>query len=743
MLDPEDPVAMHLLMETAMGDSQQFEVLSFEEIEGIKKEMTILTPRIDGTKRKLAIETKIRDAAQSINRLQSPTSRESIGDGFRRSPSIRQRRRTLSRGSNDMLIKTDDELAASVKKCEDLARDLWQQERRLDMLQKKLLEHTAGVLQMTHKGTLEKGTSDRTLHADSGFSSPRDSGHLFNGQHEFDDRSFYSNLDNIFDNDSGMPNKVRSKEYEQQTQAILETEQKLEDLNRRLRESIIEAGGHPPESRRHAQPNGVVVNPDTAILEHIDDLERGFAAVQNERDQAVEFSKKISTSIGGDLAYVNKAFHELTHRLSGDTNRQMPAPPQMSPDDLGSQISFLKATLTDVESGVQHISEERDSSASRSAAHEEKLNQYDAVVSGLWEILIGEESDARQKERPNEGPPPREHFSLQAFSSKIQSLFARTSDLREQKDILSRQIQQQRELNSKSDSEKDTQLQTLDQDLAHMKTAMTDVQERHERELDSERQVRQHHEDRFITLQSDHATLRSECDNLRSTFSGHREESDRDMQQITAQLASLQQERDHTHGQLVAMQDAHTSKSAELDRAQSNAKDLEGEIVRLQTEVTVARAELDGAYGTRAQRAAEFASNPALQVQVDELITEKQKLKERMQILQQELTETINDYDAMTRNSIEFEREREQLEHTIDMLRDRCESIEAELSEEKVRWLGVKSPSSEGRRGSADKEQSTSTGVLKAEFKKMMRETRIENMRSLKVISSEEFHLYC
>ncbi|KAJ5133734.1 hypothetical protein N7526_005099 [Penicillium atrosanguineum] len=72
LLNTSDPVTMYLLTETAMGDSNNFEILSFEEVEGLKKERALLSTRIEGTKRKLALETKLRDAAQSIGRLYSP-----------------------------------------------------------------------------------------------------------------------------------------------------------------------------------------------------------------------------------------------------------------------------------------------------------------------------------------------------------------------------------------------------------------------------------------------------------------------------------------------------------------------------------------------------------------------------------------------------------------------------------------------------------------------------------------------
>jgi hypothetical protein len=88
------------------------------------------------------------------------------------------------------------------------------------------------------------------------------------------------------------------------------------------------------------------------------------------------------------------------------------------------------------------------------------------------------------------------------------------------------------------------------------------------------------------------------------------------------------------------------------------------------------------------------------------------------------LKDTLEEYEIMTKQSIEDEKERERLEEQVDSLQQRSETFEAQLNEEKVKWLGAKAGSPV---------ETTSTMVLKNEFKKMMRETRAENMKTLKV----------
>ena len=86
--------------------------------------------------------------------------------------------------------------------------------------------------------------------------------------------------------------------------------------------------------------------------------------------------------------------------------------------------------------------------------------------------------------------------------------------------------------------------------------------------------------------------------------------------------------------------------------------------------------------------------------------------------------------EELTRAGVEAERAREELERTVDRLRDNVESLEARLSEERIGKLGGSkgSPGVEGAPAG-----STSTMVLRNEFKKMMKDTRAEHQKALKV----------
>lgn len=239
------------------------------------------------------------------------------------------------------------------------------------------------------------------------------------------------------------------------------------------------------------------------------------------------------------------------------------------------------------------------------------------------------------------------------------------------------------------------------------------------------------------------------------------------LQSATQELSTKDQALKQKEAELATKSAELKAKDATFQKTEQELEDMNMEVANLKTEVTIARAELDGAYGSRAQRKAEGAVrlDPAIQNELSELQLKNMNLaaeiaslrdrpsslssggnkdrdskgsrenEEKIAVLKQELAETIEEYEAMTKASIDWEKERESLEGTIDKLRDEREKLEAQLSDEQVRWLGMRSPGGETP-GGAGPVGNTSTTVLKNEFKKMMRDTRAEGAKTLRVCSS-------
>lgn len=895
MLNPQDPVAMHLLMEHALGESRQFQVFSVEEIDELKKESATLSSRIEATRKKLTIEGKIRDAAASIDRLDPHGGKENLAD----SASRQHRRNLLSKGSGGSIRnRSDDEVTASIQKCEDLLQELWKMEKRSQEVQRLLLEHTAGVLQMTHKGALEKD-GERVLEL-SGYSNGYSDPDLLDLQ--FDDRSFYHTLDAMLDPSAQVGDTAA---FKHQTQAILDTQHRLRDLNQRLRDAISQASSGKSTVPLPPEPDmSSGIGAEDVLLDQIQYMEHGLETLQSSQTEIAHELEKMENATEKRLESLSQHLREVVLEGGQDSGMEVPQPPQVSGYGSDAQITFLEGGLNALEQNLRRLQKSAHTSHTRSLSHEERMGQYESTFQDLWHKMVAEEEASRVVDEQS-GSVPKEKFSIEAFASKVNLLNTRTANLAQQKDILSRQIQQQREINSKSDSERDARLLSVTQELEQAKRDLEARDNDFEDQLaaaktlhsQNQQEMQQNHNDthaQLATARSAHAQIQQEMQRNQDDFQAHiaaaraahaevqqemqqkdndfqaqiaaersahaevqqaiqqkdsdfqaqlatarlahaqvqqemqQKESDyqaqlamvrsahaqmqeelqqkdsdhdaqlsnvkttqaqmqeelqqrdsdyhaqlenaktahmqiqQDMQQrdkdYQAQLASartaqaqLQQELESYKEQHAGLQEIAESRAIEAERAHQEMQELEGEMVRLQTELTVSRAELDGAYGTRAQRAAEVAQHPALTAEVaglkEELAavknshgnasTDNAELTERVQTLQRELSETIGEYEVMTKSSIEFERERENLESTVDGLRDKIESLETELGDEKVQRMGVKSPGVAGDRNSNEK-GATSTSVLRTEFKKMMRETRAEHMKMLRVSLSVE-----
>ncbi|EEA20286.1 hypothetical protein TMatcc_000273 [Talaromyces marneffei ATCC 18224] len=671
-IDTNDPVLLHLLTETAIGDSTGYEILPFEEVEDLKREYAALSNRVEGTKRKLALETKLRDAAQSLRRLSSLKS-----NGY------------TNGDTNGIAHHPEDaEYANSSRKCEELAQELWALERRAQDVHKRLLEHTAGILQLTHRG-LKKNANRGSMN------------NALNGAaFDFDDRSLYRAMET---DDAGLRSQSGVGGLTADVNTLRNTEQKLEELNGRLRDLLLEN-----HSTHDIGPLPLKVTEDTTLTfvqDHLSYLERSLDTLQTNGIRRGEGEPELSASeMGSELSAINSRLQNLLGQTGSHLSPTLPPPPSPSGEYLSSHIDYLKSGMSDLQN--------------------------------------------------------------------------RVAGLQDQKSILTTQIQQQRELNSKSDAEKDAHVADLAQQLVETKKEY----ELSERELEAVRdelalvmeqldtvrqqeniQDQQREREKAVAFENEKGArskaeaevqrLRDKVNYLEGEYAREQAEAlEREMEarsRAETEVERLQGELTQLGGESARAQTAET----EAQRLQAELTELESEFARAQTELTVVKAELDGAYGTRAERAAEAAANPALYKEIEDLNTKnislaeelaalraekvnngagQGELQKRVETLQKELEETIEDYEAMTKASIEFEKEREQYEGMIDNLRDRIEQLEAQLSDERITWMGVSQTAM--RDGAME---TTSTMVLKNEFKKMMRDTRTENMKLLRAEQEE------
>ncbi|PTU18273.1 hypothetical protein P175DRAFT_0551961 [Aspergillus ochraceoroseus IBT 24754] len=835
-LNPNDPVAMYLLTETAMGDSLNYEILSLEEVEGLKRDYRVLSSRTNTAKRKLALELKLRDAAMSLSRLHNHRSPRT-SDDFEASGS-----------PNPNRDKTEEELALSNRKCEELAMEIWNLERKVQETQRRLLEHTAGVLQLTHKG-LKKNPKNGIPHTPESLSSN-------NTMDDFDDRSLYKTSDHLEDlggyGERGPVSNGMGPDTMNQN-----AERKLEYLSARMRDMIVHSRPDKEYSQVPQPPdNGAPINPSAMVEAHLTYIENGLSLLASQpRGGGESHGRGLDDESAEQIKEMSAQLLSIMENPGLPRSRTLPQLPGPS-SDLTERLSYLNTGISGLHEQIEKLLDQK-SILTTQIQQQRELNsksdaERDAHIADLIEQLAHVRKELELSER--QGQQSREDLDL-----SMQEL----EDVR--RDLADHQTQTSKDL---AEPDKDARAHA-EAELERLQNIMEGLQherdEHHETRVHAEgevarlesvlEQLRSDHksnteelttarsqaegevarlESMLEQLQSDHenhteelttarsqaegeaARLESVLEQLRSDHKNHaeelttgrsqaedevarlqavigqfqdsagsRESAERQVEQLEETIhhvrndadsrvkeasdmriqaesevsrleATITQLRTNMESQLKEVDEARSAAEENASRLQVELTHLEGEVVRVQTELTMVKAELDGAYGTRAQRAAEAAANPALQREFDELNTRNIEMalelaalkagkpgggdaQNRVETLEKELRETVDDYEAMTKASIEFEKERERFESIIDGMRDRCEYLETQLNEERISWMGLhSSASSMGRDGPYE---TTSTMVLKNEFKKMMRDTRAENMKILKAEQEERRRL--
>ncbi|KAI0390989.1 hypothetical protein F5Y17DRAFT_33223 [Xylariaceae sp. FL0594] len=730
LVDLKDSVQVHLLTENALSDSKEYAILSEEEVDRLKKQCHTLTQKIEHTRSNLTIQSKYRDAAISMTRLYSPSGRRRSLLGNR-----------LSEGSDAAAQETEAEREAVQRKCEDLAAELWSLEQRLMEPQRKLLEHTAGILQ--HAQQMRKkasATSSSKIPLVNGVpASPESMYTTSNGRNSldfledgfvFDEASLYRSFDmaEIINsqprqNAIGIPlkspvreqnkqlveetDKLRQEneqlqadnealtaevdalrqETSDQRNLMSDTEQKLESINHRLREAILKSG--PTSKFQYDDVPALLQEPGAMLDKHLEYLENGLSVLADTSTGRSEVARQIEPLCA------------QIQDMMGTVDASFPQAP--STNDIDHQIRYLQESLRLVDGELERAA----AVAQSTSASKQKSEQSEAVLMGLWDIIQSGYADIRQRkqERRNarihqgleldeddlsdgESIDVNEPYSLTAFASKIQWLYTQATRLNEQKSVLKRQIKQQRELNSKSDSEKDQQI--------HDKTAEVEAANaqwrRAEEEVDKARSQLSQAYKELEGLQ-----------NGRQEEAAAIEESRQELKQRNAKIASLEADLADTRNRLSSAEASIQVVTAQLNEANAaksvaekaieekqdiiKAKEQEleqmtGMVAELKMETAMTKAELDGAYGSRKQRAAEVAALHNTSVSA--------KMQTRVESLEQELEATANDLTDVVRQSLESEKKIGELEKELDKVRaerDRIRTEQERINEDLERQL--------------------------------------------------------
>ncbi|TGZ78729.1 hypothetical protein EX30DRAFT_130264 [Ascodesmis nigricans] len=664
---PLDSMSLHLLVETAIYDSAEYEVLPFEQLESLKKEYANLITRIDNAKRKLQMESKLRDAAISLQRLYSgkkATRRSSLLGGGAKNRD--------SHDGGDQVKSTEAELLESTRKCEDISRELWRLNNRAIEVQKRLLQHSAAVL-----GHAQAVAQHDAVKEDGEFGS-------------WDDRSAYRTPGDLM-------------------------------------------GGF-----------GARGGVDEATMDRVQDLVDAFTAALGKRP------KLQASSMKGDL------------------------------NDL----------ISEMEQGVEYLRAHPPGGNPRA---EREFEEAETTMRSLWDMLTLDDEQDTQSDDEDFDSHMRS-FSITNFSRKVQSLLARhqeaistVSHQREEVETVMHQLEQTRSKDHRKTLESSAELtaaitakesaedalKAIEQTLETVQDALETAQTQAERE----RRARELAEQQADALLADKAAaieenqlLREARDALEGQLDAVINETDSRLRQLESEISNIKAAKQNSDNSNSSLQNQLTEAQSELEhandeleKANEELEQMAQKLAEVSTELVMAKADLDAAYGSKSQRAAETAEaraaaealakaskqpqtiDPGLLAEIDSLATRNRQLEK-------ELKELLHDFEEVTKQGVEMERERSKVEGLIDALRERVEELEVALGEEKIRTLGGRqgsvlslsdgqdgrSPSGRPLRGTVD---STSMSVLKQEFKKMMRDMRAEQQKALRAEHEERRRL--
>lgn len=784
--DLRDPVQVHLLAETALYDSRDYKILTLEEADYLKKEVGFLTQMIKQTRANLSTQAKIRDAAVSMARLYTPASRRK---------SLLGNRASVSSSASEV----DAEREASAKRVDALTSELHNLETRILEPQRRLLEHQAGILMHTHKNLgKNRGAGTPRMRAPlvNGIpASPESMYTTSNGRNSmdhddipsFDEDSWTRSFDDVLDFPGMNPKKntieiplkspvrVQHKQLTEESERLREenlslqqeaeelrkqtaslsaeleslkqegsdqwrmisdTEQKLEMFNEQMRELIVKAD--PVKNADYTSPPSGQMEAGALLGSQMDYLQKALVAMNDNTGNNREAMETLFDLNG-----------QVQHLLTSN-DVEYTSPPNAEAG-FEEQVSYMYGAFSALDTTLRVANEK----SLAGADSRQKGEQNDAVLMGVWEIIqsgfadIEQQKQDRRQNRMDKGLEPddddmsdteafdpTEEYSLSAFSTKVQWLYAQATNLKEQKGVLKRQIKQQRELNNKSDSEKDEVLRNKDAELEQTRAALARV----EKEAGDARQKLSDAVNKYETAQNHIAqSSKEETSAAKEAQIQLKERNiqvsnlEASTQELKMRLSAAEANITTITNQLRLANDAKNAvdiqledKEKEMKAKQEELDEMTGMVAEYKIEATLAKAELDVAHGSRRERAADAAAlynnaeTAKLQLRVE-------RLQPRIDELEAELKGTVKDLKDITKQAIDAETKIADLETELDRVNQRArkdkESLQESLDQERLKATAM--PLSPSGRPNASILTDSYRDALRAERKKYEQQLRV------------------
>lgn len=447
LVDLNDPIQVHLLTETALSDSKTYAILSQEEVDDLKKQIQVLNQRIEQTRANLIIQTKYRDAAISVAKLYGRRSRD------------QDERPSFSDQDNESAREAEIERQESERRCEELASELLNLEKRLMEPQRRLLEHTAGILQLTHKASKRSTPAQKNVGLPHNHGMPGSPESLYtfsnNGRNSMEaaddayldgqriiqtlDRSgLASNLSEELPIEPPQRSPIREQTVQlreenerlrsentqllAQTeslaadldalreadsvrlQSIGEAEQRIATLSGSLRDVLVRLD---PEtnSNYHVPPSGPsnagTSPPHASVLDsHLHYLEQGLARVQETHETRSSEQLQDAESAAATASIALAQAEARVDTLNSQLRDLLATIDPNYPDPPDSSNSEFDAQFDYAEKSLQVVETELARAADKSASsglRQQDVDQTETVLMGLWEIIQNGYADIQQR----------------------------------------------------------------------------------------------------------------------------------------------------------------------------------------------------------------------------------------------------------------------------------------------------------------------------------------------------------
>ncbi|CAI2180059.1 6003_t:CDS:2 [Funneliformis geosporum] len=780
-LDTADEMLMQILISQAVIDSKSFEILSLEE------DHSLLTTRIAALTSKLSLESKIREAASSLARLHASNKR-------------------LSR-------QATDHLATANRKVDQVATELWKLTQRAGEVQRKLLQHMAGVLSIGIRKLEEKSSqppfSPQNLQQSVDDSNGIDS--LFN------EIMGINNNDNDTSNvqDAGLLKKISTLEeslhnvrqtlvearmaIKRKDKDIEELKAKVDDTAAESRERMIaelrteleEVGSRLDIVLRKHKANNRKNNNGFRSEEDSDESDSGasnFYRLSTMTTATQHLQKEQYKNIVENLTALEKALedslfkiYKMEQEISSVKNNS-----EEEINELKEQVKLvqdLEQQIKDMEQrqGEKGI-DENNFNVNLELKLKQTTRQYEEMMDHLKQLFnilpdVDSEDDPNQGEYDNLN---NNKFGVDEFINRVRAVGEENRRLHDQASLLQSRLErihgqmiELREQENITQELEDTrqELEETKEKLSFLEgkaqSAKSQVQSTNEREnelrneLETLREQLRTNKEKIrkfeaimkrqsvLQVVNDGTTIKEEFQQQLAAqeqeYEAQLKERDVVITKLRNDLTNTVSEKDMVSQTVKDLEEMLKSKSRTLDQREVTINRLESDIVKYKSELAELKAVTDDGSSGGSNPNSLKAELEAAHEELRHLRNVKEKLEaqlkqtkntlekaqvafsereealeKRSEIMQAELDGILKEFDRLTRNFLDFDGERQKLENSLDKLQKKCENLENELADEKIKNLGMDAIN-----------EPTTTSTLRKEFRKMMAESKDEQQKAL------------